>query len=139
MNNKNTTIAGIGAILVAVGGTLGRIELGVRIHARISGQKREVRVLDVVDGPPVRAVIPQIADHAVRRRVRAGRERRVPDHRLGIGVVMMRVRIVDTPLEQVLETALAELPLAAGIRSGSGRSGRWGGPPPLPATRPRGG
>ena len=87
---------------------MGRIDLGVLVNVGAGGQQAVIRILDIVDQAVLLAVEPDVADHAVRRRNRAGGEGRVADDGLGIGVLVMGVGVINSLLHQVTETTLAQ-------------------------------
>jgi hypothetical protein len=68
-----------------------------------------VWIFDVVGQHTRGAIQPDVADHAVNRRVGTGGQRCVTDDRLCIGVAMMRIFIDRAVFEQVAESAFSKL------------------------------
>jgi hypothetical protein len=80
----------------------GEVDVGALRQQRIRG------IFDVVGRETGFAVEPQVAHHAVDRGVRAGRERRMADDGLRVGVRVVRIAVDDALLPEVAEAAFAE-------------------------------
>ena len=69
-------------------------------------------ILNVVSQLTRFSVIPDIAGHAVNRRMSAGGQCRVAYNGLGIGMLIVRVCKHSTVIQQVTKATLTKLPLA---------------------------
>ena len=92
---------------IGAGRALRRIDLLALVDPGIGAQNWELVILDIIDQPLLGAIEPDIADHAMRGGMRPGRQRRMADDGLGVGMSMMGVEIDNALIEKIAKAAVA--------------------------------